>query len=221
MNFLGYNNKKEVKMIGLDLIKKILILMLGLTSIGFGGSLFILSNIGSNPFNVFMQGLSNVGGLTVGQFHIIVSFISVIIIFFLDRQYIRIGTLLAVVTLGAIIDLSIYFLEPIFSLNLHYVVKFISMMTGSIFIAFGIAVAYCAKIGMVPNDALPVIISNKISLPFKWVRIGYDLTAVLLGVMMDGVFGVGTVFCVLVTGPLITFFIPHIEPLSNKAMSNI
>lgn len=203
-------------MITLDLIKKILILLLGLTSISFGASIFILSNIGSDPFNVLMQGLSNTGELSIGQFNIIVSFISAIIIFFLDKQYIRIGTLIAIVTLGTMIDLSIYLLKPLFSLNFHYVVTFTSMVIGNIFIAFGVAVVYGAKIGMVPNDALPLIISNKLNLPFKWVRIIYDSTAVVFGIMLGGVFGIGTVFCALATGPLIAMFIPYVESIINK-----
>ncbi len=40
-----------------DLITKIMFLVLGLIHIGVGASLFVLSNVGSDPFNVFMQGI--------------------------------------------------------------------------------------------------------------------------------------------------------------------
>jgi len=199
-----------------EFVKRIFILILGLILIGFGASLFILSNIGSDPFNVFMQGLSSVSGMTVGQSNIMVSVIYAIIIFLLDKQYLRIGTLIAVITLGMVIDLSIHLLTPILTEDIHYFIKLMTMVIGNIFIAFGVSVVYSAKIGMVPNDALPVIISNKTNLPFKWVRIGYDSSTVIVGIILGGVFGVGTVICALITGPLIAFFTPYTESLINR-----
>lgn len=202
----------------IQLIKKIIILLLGLTSISLGASVFILSNIGSDPFNVLMQGLSEVWGVTIGQSNIIVSFVYAGIIFIVDRRYIRIGTLIAVIALGSMIDLFIYFLTPLFSLDLHFSIRLISMVTGSTFISFGVAIVYSAKIGMVPNDALPLIISNKSKLPFKWVRISYDLTAVTVGAMLGGVFGIGTLIGALITGPLIALFMQPVESVTDRVL---
>lgn len=211
-------NQCKISNIRPQLAFRIVILVFGLTSVGFGASLFILSNIGSDPFNVLMQGLSIHLGVTVGQANIIVSFIYAVIIFFWDRQYIQIGTLIAVFSLGTVIDIGINVLTPIFDMNLHYAIRFTTMISGSVFIAFGVAIIYCVKIGMVPNDALPVIISNKIKLPFKWVRMAYDLAAVIIGTLLGGVFGVGTIVCALITGPLIAFFIPHVDTCIHRVL---
>ena len=208
-------------MLNTKLIPNIIILLLGICAISFGAALFILSNIGSDPFNVFMQGLSNVGGLSIGQFNVIVSFIYVVIIFFWDRTYLKLGTLISLVTLGPGIDYSIYLLEPLFSTQVAYWIKFVSMMIGSCFISFGVALIYSAKIGMVPNDTLPVIMSDKLSLPFKWVRVAYDVSVVIIGVILGGIFGIGTIFCALATGPLIAFFLPYVEKMSAKTITKI
>jgi uncharacterized membrane protein YczE len=146
-----------------------------------------------------MQGLSNIGGFSIGQFIIITSLIQVIIIMFLDKTYLKIGTLIAVATLGPMIDLSMYLLESVFAHQLEYWIRLISMMIGSIFISLGITIIYCAKIGMIPNDALPVIIASKVSFPFKWIRIGYDLNFLIIGVLLGGIFGIGTIFSALAT----------------------
>lgn len=213
----GFHLAKSRELIGIyrkmafELTKRITLLLFALTSIGFGASLFILSNIGSDPFNVLMQGLSDVFNVTVGQANIMVSLIYASIIFLWDRKHLRIGTLIAVVALGTFIDLGIYLLTPFFLSNIHFWVRFLTMIAGSAFIAFGVAIVYCTKIGMVPNDAIPVILSDKLNFPFKWVRIGYDLLAVTAGIIMGGVFGIGTIICALITGPLISFFIPYVE----------
>lgn len=201
-----------------ELFRKIFILLLGLIFIGFGASLFILSNIGSDPFNVFMQGLSSVTGLTVGQSNIMVSITYACIIFSFDRQYLRLGTLIAVLTLGLVIDSSIYLLTPIFATDMPFIMKLMTMLTGNVLIAFGVSVVYSANIGMVPNDALPVIIANKTKLPFKWVRVAYDSSTVIVGVILGGIFGIGTIICALITGPLIAFFTRHTESIINKRL---
>jgi uncharacterized membrane protein YczE len=69
---------------------------------------------------------------------------------------------------------------------------------------------------MIPNDALPVIIASKVSFPFKWIRIGYDLNFLIIGALLGGIFGIGTIFCALATGPLIAFFLLYIETSIEK-----
>lgn len=114
------------------------------------------------------------------------------------------------------IDCSIGILESLFFLDSTYFVKFISMMIGTFFISLGISITNSAEIGMIPNAALPVVFSSKKKLPFKWVRIGYDIVALILGITLGGIFGVGTVFFALTTGPIIAFFNPRIKSFLNN-----
>ncbi len=197
-------------------LKKIAVLVPGLICMGLGGSLFILSNIGADTFSLFLQGLSKQLNITIGQGNIAVNSIYAILICFLDKKYIKIGTLIAVFTIGPVIDLSMSILRPVFEQDMHFIIRLGSMLFGNILIAFGIAVVYSAKIGMPPNDAIPIILAQKADLPFKWVRISYDFTMVAIGIAMGGVFGIGTIICVFITGPLIAFFMPPVEMATAK-----
>lgn len=203
-------------MVQFKLAQRIIVLLIGFISISIGVSLFIISNIGSDPFNVLMQGLSNIGGLSIGICTILINLITACIIFFWDKQYLKIGSFLSVIFLGPMIDCSICILESLFFLDSTYFVKFISMMIGTFFISLGISITNSAGIGMIPNAALPVVFSSKKKLPFKWVRIGYDIVALILGITLGGIFGVGTVFFALTTGPIIAFFNPRIKSFLNN-----
>lgn len=55
-----------------DWAKALVILLIGLTVAHLGVTLFLLSELGTDTFTVFIQGLSRVFGLTVGTVHVIV-----------------------------------------------------------------------------------------------------------------------------------------------------
>ena len=191
-----------------DLITKIIFLVLGLIHIGVGASLFVLSNVGSDPFNVFMQGISNHSSLTVGMANSMVSFIWFVIIFFVSRKYIRLGTVFAVFIIGPVTDLGMFIFSPIINNQLPLSMRVVTMLIGCHIIALGVAVVYNANLGMVPNDIMSVMIAEKTKFQFRWVRITYDVSIVVIGGLMGGVFGAGTIVCAILTGPLIQFFMP-------------
>ena len=54
-----------------------------------------------------------------------------------------------------------------------------------------------------------IILSDKIEfLEFRWVRVICDVVFVLLGYLLGGTVGVGTVVSMLLTGPLVQFWLP-------------
>ena len=63
--------------------------------------------------------------------------------------------------------------------------------------------------GTGPNDLVAVILSDKIErVQFRWVRVGCDLFFVVLGFILGGTVGAGTVVAVFLTGPLVQFWLP-------------
>ena len=87
------------------------ILMVGLTIAHLGVTLFLLSDLGSDPFNVLVQGifrqldgLTSWSFLTHGRIHMAISLLIILILLFTARSYVKIGTLLCMVCGGPIID---------------------------------------------------------------------------------------------------------------------
>ena len=69
-------HREEVRQTG---VKALIILLIGLTIAHLGVTLFLLSELGTDTFTVFIQGLSRVFGLTVGTVHVIVLCILMVI----------------------------------------------------------------------------------------------------------------------------------------------
>ena len=54
-----------------------------------------------------------------------------------------------------------------------------------------------------------MILSDKIErVEFRWVRVACDLFFVVLGFLLGGTVGVGTIAAVCLTGPLVQFWLP-------------
>ena len=62
---------------------------------------------------------------------------------------------------------------------------------------------------MAPNDIVPFIIKDKLNCQYRWVRIGFDATFLIIGFIFGGTIGIGTVIAMLATGPFIQLLLPY------------
>lgn len=193
---------------------RILILLVGLCIAHLGVTLFLLSNLGSDPFNVFVQGLFRTAErltgwpvLTHGRIHVAVSLLIVLILLFVDRSYIKIGTALCMLLGGPIIDLFSAVLTPLFS-EAGFAMRLISLVLGCIILAYGMTIVIRSDAGTGPNDLVALVISDKTKLRFSLTRIAVDALFALFGYLLGGVVGVGTLICMFLVGPVAGFFLP-------------
>ena len=113
---------------------RIVILLVGLTIAHLGVTLFLLTELGADPFNVLIQGLFRVlssvtgwGFLTHGRVHIAVCFLIIIVLLIVDRSYIKIGTILCMICGGPIIDFFTAVLSPLDIRNQAMVLRVLSI----------------------------------------------------------------------------------------------
>ena len=137
---------------------------------------------------------------------LIVLFIGILIV---DRKRIKIGTLICVIGVGPIIDLGVkavsYF--PIESANIF--VKMLLVLGGCFIIAVGFSIMSESDIGVAPNDIVPFIIKDKLNCQYRWVRIAFDATFLIVGFILGGKVGIGTIIAMLAIGPFIQFCLPY------------
>lgn len=204
-------------------IVKVVILMLGLTIAHLGVTLFIQSFLGNDPYNVLIQGLyrtlNNMTGwefLTHGRVHIVVCALIVLILLFVDRSYIKIGTLLCMIFGGPIIDMFTLVLGDIVNENSTMTAKVIALVLGCVILAFGMTIVIKSDCGTGPNDLVAVVISDKTNRKFGIIRIIVDFSFVGIGFLMSGVVGIGTVVCAFIVGPVAGIFMPVNEKWINR-----
>lgn len=207
-----------------EIFLRIIILLVGLTIAHLGVTLFLLADLGSDPFNVLVQGvyrtLSGLTGwsiLTHGRVHIVLCFTIILLLLFTDKSYIKIGTILCMICGGPIIDIFTVVLSPLFPDGCSVVYKIIMLALGCVILAFGMTIVIKSDAGTGPNDLVAVVISDKSGKSFGIVRIIVDAAFVLLGFLLGGAVGIGTIICAGCVGPVANIFLP----VNEKTVHNI
>lgn len=214
-----------MKRISKETILRIVILLVGLCIAHLGVTLFLLANLGADPFNVFVQGvfrsiapLLNLNFITHGNVHIVISLAIIIALLIVDKTYIKIGTVLCMICGGPIIDFFTIVLGPIYDQH-GIIFKYISLAAGCVVLAFGMTIVIKSNAGTGPNDLVAVVISDKLHKKFSNIRVIVDFSFVVIGYILGGSFGAGTIICAFLVGPVAGFFLPKNEAAINKIIN--
>ena len=193
---------------------RILILLIGLVIAHLGVTLFLLSDLGSDPFNVLVQGvfrsLEKATGLSVlthGRVHIAISLLIVVVLLFADRSYLKIGTALCMLFGGPIIDFFTRLLQPLFD-GAGMGFRLVALVAGCVILAYGMTVVIRSDAGTGPNDLVALVISDKTRFRFSITRVAVDAFFALCGFLLGGTVGLGTLICMFLVGPVAGVFLP-------------
>lgn len=193
-------------------IRRVILLLIGLTIAHLGVTLFLLAELGSDPFNVMIQGLYRSlpwpDFMTHGYVHMGVSFGIILVLLVVDRSYIRIGTLLCMFLGGPIIDVFTAALGGIINARSPLALRLAALVVGCVILAFGMTVVINSKAGTGPNDLVAVVLSDKTRWKFGPVRITVDVCFALTGFLLGGTLGLGTIICAFLVGPAAQVFMP-------------
>lgn len=205
-----------------EFLLRLAALFCGLVIAHLGVTLFILSDLGADPFNVLIQGLRNLISpalpqVSHGMVHMAVSFLIILVLLIADRTYVRAGTLVCMFCGGPIIDFFTWALTPFGIGQANLVVKAAVLVAGCVILAFGMTVVIRSEAGTGPNDLVAVVISDKLKKRFGIVRIIVDFSFIAVGAVLGGVFGPGTLICAFLVGPVADFFMP----LSGRIVDRI
>ncbi len=201
-------------------VLRVVILLAGLTIAHLGVTLFLLTDLGADPFNVLVQGIfrtvSGMTGaavLTHGYTHIAICFLIILVLLIVDRSYIKIGTILCMVCGGPIIDFFTKLLQFLFAQERTLWFKLPILALGCVILAFGMTIVIKSDAGPGPNDLVALVISEKSHKKFGIVRIIVDVSFVAAGFALGGSFGIGTIVCACLVGPVAGFFLPQSEKI--------
>ena len=204
-----------------ELLARLVILLIGLTIAHFGVTLFLLANLGADPFNVLVQGvfhtlqkLTGWAFLTHGRTHIALCLIIIVALLFIDRSYIMPGTIVCMICGGPIIDFFTALLSAPFAAYItNFWLKLAVLAAGCVILALGMSTVIKSDAGTGPNDLVGLVISDKLHKKFGIVRVICDLTFVAVGWLLGGAVGIGTVVCAFLVGFVADFFLPRCEKL--------
>ena len=193
---------------------RMLLLFCGLIVAHLGVTLFLLADQGADPFNVMIQGLrllvirTGILSPTHGTVHMAICFLIVLILLIVDRSYVKLGTLVCMFCGGPIIDFFTWMLQGFGIDRAALPVKLAVLILGCGILAFGMSIVIRSEAGTGPNDLVAVVISEKSGIRFGIVRVVTDILFVLTGFLLGGRFGIGTIICAFLVGPVAEFCMP-------------
>lgn len=188
--------------------KRVFMTTVGVILCAIAVGFFKCSQFGVDPFQCFAQGVWGrffEKNISYGSYYTILSGIMLVVDLFIARRYIGVATLVNMFFTGYVVDFAcavINHAAPAPALGLR--IAFLAV--GVLVMCFASSLYMTSNLGVSVYDAIPIVISEKRKLPFKFVRIGCDLLCVTIGALSGLLPGVGTLITAFFMGPLIVFF---------------
>lgn len=198
------------------LARKLVVSMTGLIICGIGVGIFLYSSLGVDPASVFELGIANVCHISYGTSAALINVVILVIVFVLDKSYINLSSLLAIFGIGYTADYMNRLLGLFLKGELPVAVRLVMIFLGLMIMSTGIATYIRADLGVGAIDLVSEIISHKLHVSYRVVRVSVDVTFVAVGFVLGGAVGVGTVIAAFLTGPAVQFVRPHVYRVTDR-----
>jgi len=168
----------------------------GLWVFGTGEGLLVIAGLGVSPWTVLAEGVSVQTALGVGTATIAISFV-VLALWVPLRQPPGLGTVLNAVVVGLGIGAVVALVPPPEAVVMHWVL----MVLGIALVAVGSGLYLTCRLGPGPRDGLMTGLHRRTGRSVRVVRVGIEVSVLVVGFLLGGTVGVGTVAFALLIGP--------------------
>lgn len=185
------------------LTRRLIQLLVGLFLYGIAIALMVRAGIGLSPWDVLAQGLSFKTGIAFGWVTNLVGL--VVLAFWIPlRQRPGLGTILNVLLIGPSAQLGLDLLPQ--QTELWAQVLFFAAGLALLAVATGLYIG--PRMGPGPRDGLMTGLHARTGRPIWMVRTAIEVTALIIGWVLGGNVGVGTLAFALLVGPLCSITLP-------------
>jgi len=200
------------------MLRRLLQLYIGLSLYGVSTAMFVRADLGADPWNVFHLGAAALLSMNIGVV-IIATGVLVLLLWIPLRQRPGLGTISNVIAIGLAADMTLALLPPIESLLARSLLLIAAVVVNAL--ATGLYIG--AGFGAGPRDGLMTGIHARTGWSVRSIRTTIEVSVLLVGWLLGGVVGPGTVLYALAIGPLIQICLPWfstrhaVKPPAEKA----
>ena len=199
--------------------KEILMVIVGSMMMGASIDLFVQADFGLDPLSLFQAGLGRVLHLSLGTTSQVLMISIIILLFFIDRKRIGIGSILNNVLVGTFIK---WFSPMICTGGGAAAERLLCLLAGLILMGVGIGTYVAAGLGEAGMDAMMMYLSGKLKKNVNVTRISIDILLSITGFLLGGKLGGATVVSMVVNGYMIQFTIELIGRIrKNRAVIEV
>lgn len=209
MNWLFHNRKVALRVACMRLpskphrlARRLVQLYVGLIAYGVSTALMVEAGLGNQPWDVLHQGVAGLSGLSIGTIGVIVGAV-VLLCWIPLRQRPGLGTISNILVIGPTLDLGMVLLPTPhgWALRVAY------LLGGIVLCGLGSGLYIGANLGPGPRDGLMTGLAAR-GHSIRVVRTGIEISVVVIGFLLGGVLGFGTLLYAVTIGPLAHMFIP-------------
>ncbi|MCR6033499.1 hypothetical protein GGQ22_18975 [Nocardioides sp. zg-579] len=185
------------------LARRLVQLYVGLVLYGVSLAMMVRSDLGLAPWDVLHSGLVRHLPMTLGQAVVVMSFV-VLVLWIPLREVPGLGTISNALVVGLAADATLWLLEPPDAVVLR-----VGLVVGGVALCGYAGAMYIgAQLGRGPRDGLMTGLARRTGRSLRLVRTGIEVTVVLVGLLLGGALGLGTVLYALAIGPLTQRWLP-------------
>ncbi len=178
-------------------------LTVGLVLYGASLALMVRGALGLAPWDVLHSGLIRLVPMTLGQMVVAMSFVVLLLWIPLGEKP-GVGTIANAFLVGFSADATLALLAQPDS----FAARVALLLAGVVLNGAATAMYIGSQLGRGPRDGLMTGLARRTGLSIRLVRTGLEVTVVVLGVLLGGVLGAGTVLYALAIGPLTQLMLP-------------
>ena len=178
-------------------------LFIGLVLYGFSLAMMVRADLGLAPWDVLHSGLIRHVPLTLGQAVVVMSFV-VLLIWIPLREQPGLGTICNALVVGFAADAGLAMLARPDAMYLR-----IALLVGGVVLNGLATAAYIgSQFGRGPRDGLMTGLHRVTGRSIRLVRTLLEVAVVVVGLLLGGIIGVGTVLYAVAIGPLTQRMLP-------------
>ncbi|MFC7622045.1 YitT family protein [Microlunatus sp. GCM10028923] len=177
-------------------------LYVGLVLYGISLAMMLRGDLGLPPWDVLAQGLSRWIPVSFGTVTILVGAL-VLLLWLPLRQRPGLGTLSNVIVVGLAVDLGLWLIPA----QTDWPIRIALLVGGIVLNGVAGATYIGSQFGPGPRDGLMTGLAARTGRSLRLIRTGIEVVVLIIGFVLGGTVGVGTVAYALAIGPLVQFFL--------------
>jgi uncharacterized membrane protein YczE len=178
-------------------IRDFVVIQFGFFLYGLAIALMLQANLGTSPWTIFSAAVAEIIGVTIGVM-VILTGVMVLAVVLLMREPIGWGTLANILFIGPWVDV---WMSMIPSVEQNQAVQLGMLLLSVLVMGFATAIYIGVNAGAGPRDSLMLGIHRKSGLSVRVSRAVIEITVSLVGWLLGGPLGAGTLLFALLIGP--------------------
>lgn len=184
------------------LIIDVLLIEAGLAISSLGTAFFYSAELGSGAMATFSDGLHILLNVGYGTANTIANIFFLFILFALKKEYINVGTVLCVFTIGPWVNMFTSLIPPI-AVEGMMVLRVVFVCVGAVLMGVGLGIYMAIGRGYGALEGIVNYVSEKTGLPIKTIKMIEDAVLSISGILLGGKWGIGTIVGIFLIGPVL------------------